>query len=310
MRILYAGKHGSRSLATKVLVLTLALASSSLLLIGLWIGWSANQYLDEDRRAWQQLALEETQIHRDVVEQELATSKRKMQVITTLTARIQAQVQRMDALSESLVEVAGLPKSQFALDRYSNSQEASIGGSGDILGEAYVRPPFIGHLEDLIANLTRREANLRVLSDYLQEGSNLKFQNIPSNWPVRTGWISSHFGYRTDPFHGKLSFHRGIDFAGVLGNRVYAVAAGIVSRIVSQQDYGTLIEIDHGQGLKTRYAHNSEILSKLGDVVAKGESIASMGSTGRSTGPHVHFEVLKDGRRVNPATYISGGKRK
>ena len=109
---------------------------------------------------------------------------------------------------------------------------------------------------------------------------------------------------RNDPFSGRLSMHKGVDFAGKDGSPIYATGAGVVSWASERYGYGLLVEIDHGAGLKTRYAHSSKILVNIGDVIAKGEEVALMGNTGRSTGPHVHYEVLKLDRQIDPRKYI------
>jgi murein DD-endopeptidase MepM/ murein hydrolase activator NlpD len=127
---------------------------------------------------------------------------------------------------------------------------------------------------------------------------------IPSGKPVKNGWVSSYYGYRTDPFNGKKVFHDGLDFAGKEGSKVYAVADGIVTWKGRRNGYGELVEIDHGNGYVTRYAHNKTVIAEQGQKVTKGQAIALMGSTGRSTGPHVHFEVLRDGKSVNPYKFV------
>jgi murein DD-endopeptidase MepM/ murein hydrolase activator NlpD len=117
--------------------------------------------------------------------------------------------------------------------------------------------------------------------------------------------MSSRYGRRTDPFSGKIAWHNGVDFAGKLGSDIIAVASGVVVESGERSGYGDTVMINHSSGFKTRYAHNMKNLVKVGDVVKKGQVIALMGSTGRSTGPHVHFEVYKYDRQVDPAAYIN-----
>jgi murein DD-endopeptidase MepM/ murein hydrolase activator NlpD len=151
--------------------------------------------------------------------------------------------------------------------------------------------------------LDNREAQLGVLESVLM-GQNLKDRVYPQGRPVGSGWISSYFGKRTDPFTGKPANHTGIDFAGKLGDPVAAVADGVVTWSADRYGYGIMVEINHGNGYSTRYAHNAENLVVVGDEVKKGQAVAHMGETGRATGPNLHFEVLKDGRRVNPVNFI------
>jgi len=133
---------------------------------------------------------------------------------------------------------------------------------------------------------------------------NLNNRVYPQGRPVGSGWISSYFGKRTDPFTGKLANHTGIDFAGKLGADVAVVADGVVTWSADRYGYGIMVEVNHGNGYSTRYAHNSENLVTVGDEVKKGQTVALMGETGRATGPNLHFEVLKNGRRVNPVNFI------
>ena len=132
----------------------------------------------------------------------------------------------------------------------------------------------------------------------------LENELTPTGWPVRKGWISSRFGERNDPFTGERVQHRGLDFAGTRGSDVLSVASGVVIRSANRAGYGKTVEIDHGNGYRTRYAHNDELSVNAGDHVSAGQVIARMGSTGRASAPHVHFEVLKDGTRINPARFV------
>jgi len=122
---------------------------------------------------------------------------------------------------------------------------------------------------------------------------------------VDKGLLSSKFGKRIDPFTGEMEQHKGIDIAGKEGSDVLATGDGVVIWSDTRSGYGNLVEIDHGNGIVTRYGHNKALLVEVGDTVRKGQPVALMGSTGRSTGPHVHIEVLRDGKQVNPSQYLS-----
>lgn len=135
-------------------------------------------------------------------------------------------------------------------------------------------------------------------------GHHLDEQVQLSGRPVKWGWLSSSFGLRKDPFTGNEAMHKGVDFAGKDHGKVISTGAGIVSWAGERYGYGLLVEVDHGNGLVTRYGHNSELNVRVGDVVTKGDTLAAMGNTGRSTGVHVHYEVLKNGKQVNPLAYI------
>ena len=134
-------------------------------------------------------------------------------------------------------------------------------------------------------------------------GRQISAQIKPSGRPVRDGYISSYFGERMDPFTGEEGMHKGLDFAADVGSDVLAVAAGIVTWAGPRSGYGNMVEIDHGKGYVTRYAHADRTLVSVGDEVQRGQAIATVGSTGRSTGPHVHFEVLKNGQQIDPLRF-------
>ncbi|MDX1573308.1 MAG: M23 family metallopeptidase [Methylophaga sp.] len=210
---------------------------------------------------------------------------------------LQAEAIRLKMLSQRLAEVAGFDTSEFDFD---------IGpGMGGIEHDASILTSE--ELEKGIASLNEEFASqqdtLAALQEYLLTSDSITGA-IPTGRPVKDGWISSFYGYRVDPFNGKKVFHDGIDIAGKTGTTVHNVADGIVSWAGVKGGYGGLVEIDHGNGYMTRYAHNKTLKVKTGDRVAKGDVLALMGSTGRSTGPHVHFEILKDGKSVNPYNYI------
>jgi hypothetical protein len=163
--------------------------------------------------------------------------------------------------------------------------------------------PGLGVAGGFQMQIEDRSRQLDVL-EALMMNRRLSSEVRPEGRPVSSGWMSSVYGYRTDPFSGRRDFHPGVDFAGKAGSDVLAVASGVVTWSGKRYNYGHMIEIDHGNGLVTRYGHNQENLVEVGEKVKKGQVIAKMGSSGRSTGPHVHLEVLQDGRKVNPLKYV------
>ena len=219
--------------------------------------------------------------------------------------QMQAQMLRVDALGARLARMAELDLAEFDFDLMPG-----LGGPEDILELADATPAnaelpdFLRTFEELQAQLNDRQRKLTVLEGLVMD-RNLKAQIQPAGRPIEQGWLSSHFGKRTDPFTGKPSVHYGVDFAGKEGANVVAVAAGVVTYSGRRGGYGNLVEISHGNGYVTRYAHNRDHLVDVGERVEKGQVIARMGSSGRSTGPHVHFEVLHNNRVVNPAKYIA-----
>lgn len=215
-------------------------------------------------------------------------------------AQLNARIIRLDALGRRLTEMADLDDGEFNFDEppaLGGPEEPMVGGSNVAV------PELVGSMQSLNDELAHREAQLGVLENVLMR-QNLKQRVYPQGRPVGSGWISSYFGRRTDPFTGKPANHTGIDFAGKLGDDVLAVADGVVTWSADRYGYGEMVEINHGNGYSTRYAHNADNLVSVGDEVRKGQIVAHMGDTGRATGPNLHFEVLKDGRRVNPVSFI------
>jgi len=222
-----------------------------------------------------------------------------LNVLAANVGRLQAHVMRLDALGERLTEMADIDNGEFDF-AITPAQGGPL--SSDVMRDAVV-DDFIASLNQLSLKLDHRHQQLDVLEGLLMNRS-LQQEVSPTGRPVKSGWLSSHYGERTDPFTGRLAHHEGVDFAGKEGSEVIAVAAGVVTVAEKRYGYGNLVEINHGNGYVTRYGHNKSLLVKAGQKVTKGEVLALMGSTGRSTGPHVHFEVLHNGKPVNPAKYI------
>ena len=212
---------------------------------------------------------------------------------------VNAHVIRLDALGKRLTEMADIDSREFNFDR----DPPRGGPEGDGEGRSAQIPDLSTMLAQLEQRVDLRESQLSALENVIL-ARELHQEIHPEGRPVANGFISSYFGERADPFDGLEAFHKGVDFAGAPGSPVTAVAAGVVTWAGERTGYGKLIEINHGDGFTTRYARNERTLVTVGQTVKRGESIALMGSTGRSTGPHVHFEVLRNGRQVNPLSYI------
>lgn len=238
-------------------------------------------------------------------QQAIVASTRRMlqQNLDALALRIgqlNAHVVRLDALGTRLTQMAGLKDGEFDF-----SSVPSLGGPEEPLTatEATQLSGVVGALEALDEQLTDRNRQLTVLEDLLLNRK-LRDEVRPEGRPVSSGYVSSQFGNRTDPFTGRRAFHRGVDFAGREGAEVVAVASGVVIWSGERYGYGQLVEINHGNGYVTRYAHNVDNLVAVGDTVRRGQVIARMGDTGRATGPNLHFEVLLNDRPVDPLTYV------
>jgi murein DD-endopeptidase MepM/ murein hydrolase activator NlpD len=239
----------------------------------------------------------------------IATTRQQTEdTLDALSIRIgqmNARIIRLDALGRRLTEMADLEDGEFDFD-----SEPAIGGPEEVsiaaTGSAVAVPEVLADMQHLDSQLSDREAQLGVLESMLMD-QNLSDRVYPQGRPVKSGWMSSYFGRRTDPFTGKPATHQGVDFAGKEGAEVVAVADGVVTWSSARYGFGKLVEINHGNGYATRYAHNSENLVQIGEEVRKGQTVALMGETGRATGPNLHFEVLRNGRRVNPVTFIRQG---
>jgi murein DD-endopeptidase MepM/ murein hydrolase activator NlpD len=221
--------------------------------------------------------------------------------IDALSSRLgllQAHIMRLDALGQKLVHMANIDKGEFDFDN-----TPAVGGPESDSQEALQSPELALAIEHLSLELSNREDQLGVLEDIVLF-ENLKKEVQPSGRPILKGWLSSYYGMRTHPLTGRNEMHKGIDFAGSMGGEVIAVAKGVVTFSGRRYGYGNVIDIAHGNGYTTRYGHNSRLMVSVGDTVEKGFQIAEIGSTGRSTGPHVHFEVLKNGRNIDPVKFI------
>jgi len=211
--------------------------------------------------------------------------------------QLQAEAIRLKALTEKLASLSGLDVSEFMLSE--NIAQGGVEKRGDDLSIE----EFDDELQELSTGFEQQHQQLVTLQDFLITHDNIK-SAIPQGRPINGGWISSYYGKRIDPFTGKKAFHHGLDLAGKSGSGVHSVADGMVTWIGKRSGYGGLVEVDHGNGYVTRYAHNKTIKVKVGEKVNKGQVIALMGSTGRSTGPHVHFEILRDGKNINPYKFV------
>src|SRR5690606_31429816 len=215
--------------------------------------------------------------------------------------QMNAHVVRLDALGARLTQMAGLDDGEFDF-----TSTPALGGPELLLAEADQLDlrGILSSLDGLSLQLQDRSRQLDVLEDFLLNRK-LADEVRPVGRPAPSGYISSRFGQRTDPFTRRRAYHRGIDFAGREGSEVMAVASGVVIWSGPRQGYGELVEINHGNGYVTRYAHNSSNLVSVGDTVKRGQVIARLGDTGRATGPNLHFEVLRNGRPVDPMSYVN-----
>ncbi|MBS4095286.1 MAG: M23 family metallopeptidase [Sulfuricella sp.] len=212
--------------------------------------------------------------------------------------QMQAQMLRLDAMGDRLAKLSGIGRQEFNF-----TAKPGQGGAEPSIQKVLSPKEFSQQLDTLMSKLDERADQLGLMEAMLLQ-QKVKKVALPNQRPVQSGWYSSNFGWRIDPFTGKNAFHEGVDFMADVGSPIHAAGGGIVIFADVYAGYGRLIEIDHGNGLVSRYAHASKIFVKEGDVVLKGQKIAEVGSSGRSTGPHLHFEVRHQGAPQNPEHYL------
>ncbi|MEX1227523.1 MAG: M23 family metallopeptidase [Marinobacter sp.] len=309
--ILVSKGHGkSRVLSINVpITLGLTILALSFILGSAWLGYAlADQQRLSEREGISSPVVEQWRSRLQAQRDELSrVERRTLQQVDALTLRLgemQGRLLRLDALGQRFVESGLIGSEEFNFD-----QPAAVGGPEDSFeGESFSTPELSMMIERLESRIADREQQLRLL-DNLMSRKKIEDERFVAGRPITWGWLSSRYGYRSDPFTGRRTWHAGVDLAGKEGSDIIAVAAGVVTYSNDRHGYGNLVEIDHGDGLITRYAHAKELKVEVGDVVQKGQVVALMGSTGRSTGPHVHFEVLRNGKSQNPEDYIQRASR-
>ncbi|MFW5823566.1 MAG: M23 family metallopeptidase [Marinobacter sp.] len=309
--ILVGQKHGRSkvvTLHTRGLILAVFAA---LLMMGLvaWGGYRAAMAQVADQPVVPSWLLSQWQNTINDQQQELARLERdareQVDAMTLRLGEMQGRLLRLDALGQRFIESGAVASEEFNFD-----EPPAVGGPEEDPGaaESFSTPELTTMISELDRRIRDREQQLRLL-DTLISSRRLEDERFVAGRPITWGWLSSRFGYRSDPFTGKRTWHNGVDLAGKEDSKIIAVAAGVVTFAGDRHGYGNLVEIEHGEGLVTRYAHAKSIEVETGEVVQKGQTIARMGSTGRSTGPHVHFEVLENGKAKDPVKYIQRASR-
>jgi murein DD-endopeptidase MepM/ murein hydrolase activator NlpD len=289
--------HGV-GLRTGALLAGLVLLVSAAFVLGSWAGWSKAR-----RASLVELAELSASLsgQAEAIERAQQLADEQVGVLAARVGRIQARMTRLDALGKRLTEVASLRRGEFDFDA-----APALGGpeAGPEAVGRFTVAPIEDMLGDLELAIRDRQRQLGALEAVIRS-RRLASLLLPSGLPVESGYVSSGFGSRVDPFTGFEAPHEGIDLAAPPGTPILAAASGIVSYADEGGSYGMLVEITHGGGYVTRYAHNASILVQPGETVRRGDTIALLGSTGRSTGPHLHFEVLRDGNPVDPLQYLA-----
>ncbi|MCU4674205.1 M23 family metallopeptidase [Catenovulum sp. 2E275] len=280
-----------------VLLLLISLASM--------ITYSINKIFGDTEKSFNPV----NQSKQDISEhkKQLIDLKQKTEVeITALKlklAELQSYALRMNALGARVAEQADISG-----DEFNFAEQPATGGPEEHTHDFELQADsadfsLLNQMDALLEKFNFQEQQLHLLESVMLN-HNISEQIYISGRPITSGWLSSYYGIRKDPFSGLPAKHKGIDFAGQEGSEVVATGSGVVTWAGERYGYGNLVEIDHGHGMKTRYGHNKEITVTVGEIVTKGTQIAVMGSTGRSTGPHVHYEILKNGKQIDPLKYV------
>lgn len=279
-----------------VLAACFLLTATLFLLAGL-MNYAALRYAAETRDP-RLFSLVSPQAHAEA-DRTQAYLRDNLDAMSTRLGELQAQILRLDTLGERVARLAGFKPQELTLER-----SPGRGGAEPTLPASPLSFPELARRLDFLTRQVEERGDKLGLLDSILTQESVNKQLLPSVLPIANGVYSSNFGWRLDPFNGHNSFHEGIDFEARPGTPILAAAAGVVVTAEYHPQYGNMIEIDHGNGLVTRYAHCSRLLAKVGDVVMKGAAIGEVGSSGRATGPHLHFEVRHHGVAQNPARFL------
>ena len=239
-------------------------------------------------------------LHQDEKKRSELETRENLNALAAKVGELQARILRLDAFGERLAKAAGVKREEFHFSENPGQGGPAPAGRELTVGE------FQQMLDSISRTLDDRSDKFGVLDSLLLD-DRLARKTVPTTLPVAMGYYSSNYGYRLDPITGRSTFHTGVDLHATVGTPVMAAAGGVVSLAAYNGEYGNMIDVDHDNGLTSRYAHLSRSLVKVGDVVMKGQVIAMVGITGRTTGPHLHFEVREKGIPLNPNKFLSMG---
>lgn len=229
--------------------------------------------------------------------------KENLAAMAMKVGEMQAQLMRLDALGERVQGLAGVKPQEF------NFKEPPGRGGAEpsLMKDKTLSMPEFQQLLDAMARDVEHRADYMNVVETTLMSHKIKSKLLPTIQPVNVSYNASGFGWRLDPFTGRNAFHEGIDFAAATGTPIVAAAGGVVIAAEYHHQFGNMLEIDHGNDMVTRYAHSSRLLVKVGDIVRRGQHVADIGSSGRSTGSHLHFEVLVKGVQQDPHKFLAAG---
>lgn len=253
------------------------------------------------REGWPIISSVVKLVARDEFEQRDKFMRENLDVMAQKVGEMQAKLLQMEALTERVSGLAGIPASEI------KSKIGAAGAGGPLVAGRSLTLTEVQHAVDRLQVMSDQQSDLLTVTESRLFEQKLKAMAIPTQNPVESGVNGSPYGWRIDPFTGKSAMHTGIDFQAEMGTPIVAAAGGLVVTQEFHPAYGNMIEIEHGSDLISRYAHSSKVFVKKGDLVKRGQRIASIGSTGRATGPHLHYEVLVQGVPQDPRKFLNAG---
>jgi murein DD-endopeptidase MepM/ murein hydrolase activator NlpD len=289
----------SRMLSTLAISLLVMIGLGGFGIYAMTQKWQQHHALEQTEQAYKLARSQQEQQLADL-RTKLAAEIRKNGAFARNIGQMQARLSRLDSLGQRLVEVASLSKNEFDF-----GVKPAFGGPRLVVDDARARSALdIGkNIQSMDIQMSRLDTQLAAINYLLQDKKD-ELAARPHAWPTEGGWLSSPYGLRSDPFTGEPEMHRGVDIANRFGAPVLAAGRGIVIFSGKTPDFGNMVIIDHGFGYKTRYGHMSALLVKVGDMVKANQEIGRIGSSGRSTGPHLHFEVYRYGMHLDPAGFL------
>jgi len=291
------GKTRNITLGTRQIVLLLLFLSVLMLGASLALQYALVRFAPEGLNDELRALLSQVQNDEQLRQQEYLHSS--LDAMAARVGQMQAQIQRLDSLGVRLAKLTGMKPNEFNF-----SQPAAQGGPLVVFPESQMSENGLGKQLDRLSHVVNDRSDKLLALETMLLQDQLSSKMLPSIPPVHTGFYSSNFGWRIDPFTGSPAMHEGVDFVADVGTPIYASAGGVVAYASMHPQYGNMVEIDHGNGIVTRYGHASKLFVKVGQVVRRGEKIAEVGSTGRSTGNHLHFEVRYQGIAQNPVRFL------
>jgi len=270
---------------------------------GLYSLYNTNNLNAELQDTQYQLELARTLHDQEVtrLHDQVSAEQRKMSLYARTLGQMQARISRLDSLGEKLVKVSSLDKKEFDF-----GLKPAFGGPRLVQTSLAGEIGLSDHMQHISTRLSNLDTQLAAI-DYLLQGDRIEKNAKPHAWPSEGGWLSSRYGMRADPFTGERAAHRGVDIANRFGAPVLSTSRGVVTFAGKMKDFGYMVDIEHGYGFKTRYGHLSSLAVKVGDEVSDSQLVGRVGSSGRSTGPHLHYEVHRNGKSLNPATFLPRG---